>query len=113
MQNNQIKPLIMKRSNYIKPFKMKKSILLILFTPIIFILGCSESSENNDSLDFETLNVKFGGSMTDRPWTDGDEIGIFNTCTRNGEQNVPMSDNPNAGFKARVQGENVYFDEVS
>jgi len=92
---------------------MKKSKLLTLLVPVLFFLGCTETPENNDDLDFDELNVVFGGSLGDLSWETGDEIGIFNSCTRDGAEQVSMSANVNARYMARVAGEAVYFEEVS
>ncbi len=80
---------------------------------IIFMMGCTESSDNNGSLDFDVLNVKFEGALTGKSWATGDEIGIFSSCTRGDTQNVGMSANTNARYTAEVEGEETYFGEAS
>lgn len=79
----------------------------------LFAISCKKSSENNNSLEFDKIDVNFGGNLTDLSWKEGDAIGIFGTCTRNDAQNTSMSTNVNAKYETRIAGEALYFSKVS
>jgi len=77
------------------------------------MIACKKSSDNNNSLEFDTLNVNFGADISDRLWAEGDEMGIYSLCTRHVAQNVGMSTNENAKYIARVGENEVYFANAS
>lgn len=89
---------------------------LILFVALVLTLattGCKKPSENNNSLEFDKIDVNFGGNLTDRSWKEGDEIGIFSTATRQDQPNTSISTNVNAKYQARISGDALYFNKVS
>lgn len=86
---------------------------LVVFILALSMIGCQKSTENNKSLEFDQLNVNFGGALSARSWDVGDEIGIYSSCTRNDETNVPMSASSNTKYVARIGNEMVYFDKAS
>lgn len=93
---------------------MKRATLFTMFILALSMIGCQKRSlYNNNSLEFSTLNVNFDGVLAGKSWNEGDEIGIFSSCTRNEEQNVPMSANANTRYIVRVTGERVYFEKAS
>src|SRR5690554_2657440 len=91
---------------------------LIIFTITISVLAlsmisCQKNLDNNNSLEFDVLNVNFGGDQAGKTWEEGDEIGIYNSCTRDGKESVIMSTNANAKYIASITGEEVRFSNVS
>ncbi len=92
---------------------MRGKMIFTLFILALSMMGCKKNSDNNNSLEFDMLNVNFGGDLADRLWTEGDEIGIYSLCTRNDAQNTGMSANKNAKYIARVGGNEVYFANAS
>lgn len=92
---------------------MKRSILFTLIILSMSMIGCEQSFLNNSSLDFDEIDVNFSGALAEKVWTENDEVGIFSTVTRNGEQNVSMSINANARYRARVADGAVYLGKVA
>lgn len=70
----------------------------------LLAVGCANSSDNNQPLEYETLSVNFEGSLTAASWTKGAAIGVFSSCTRNDVSDVQMSVNANAQFTVWADG---------
>ncbi len=93
---------------------MRGKTIITLFILALSIVGCQKKNlDNNIGLEFDVLNVNFGGDLADRSWKEGDEIGIYSSCTRNEQQNIGMSSNENAKYRARIAGSEIYFTNVS
>ena len=64
------------------------------------LTGCAGSTANNKGLDYDQLDVVFEASMPDgTELVDGALFGVAGTCSRNGEQNVPMSNNGISAYR--------------
>lgn len=93
---------------------MKRATLFTMLTLALSVLGCKKRSlENNSTLEFTSLDVNFGGVLAGKLWNEGDEIGVFSFCTRDEEQNVPMSANANARYIVKAPGEKAVFEKAS
>lgn len=77
------------------------------------MISCQKNLDNNNDLEFDVLNVNFGGDQAGKPWNEGDEIGIYSSCTRDGKESVSMSTNANAKYIASITGEEVRFSHAS
>lgn len=92
---------------------MRGKIIITLFILASSMIGCQKNLDNNTSLEFDMLDVKFGVIPDGRAWDEGDEIGIYGFCTRNGAQSVGMSANGNARYRTRLADNAVYFVNAS
>src|SRR5690606_18684725 len=92
---------------------MRGKTIIMLFILALSLVGCQKNLDNNGALEFDVLNVNFGGDLADRSWNDGDEIGIYSLCTRGEQQNTRMSTTINAKYRTRIAGNEVYFAKAS
>ena len=76
---------------------MKKSILLCAV--LVALTACNGNSDNNKSLDYETLDVNFT-LKSDLEIPDGTEFGVVAQCARDGQQGVNMCSKSVALYKA-------------
>ena len=76
---------------------MKKSILLCAV--LVALTACNGNSDNNKSLDYETLDVNFT-LKSDLEIPDGTEFGVVAQCARDGQQGVNMCSKSVASYKA-------------
>jgi len=67
---------------------MKKSILLC--AALAALTACNGNSDNNKSLDYETIDVNFT-LKSDLEIPEGTEFGVVALCARDGQQGVNMS----------------------
>jgi len=89
---------------------MKRVTLFSMFMLALLAIACQKNSgDNNRSLEFSTLDVKFGGVLAGKSWMEGDEIGVYSFCTRNEEPNISMSPNAHARYIVRTAGEKAFF----
>lgn len=75
---------------------MKKSILLC--AALVALTACNGNSDNNKSLDYETIDVNFT-LKSDLEIPEGTEFGVVALCARDGQQGVNMGEKPVASFK--------------
>lgn len=66
---------------------MKKSILLC--AALAALTACNGNSDNNKSLDYETIDVNFT-LKSDLEIPEGTEFGVVALCARDGQQGVNM-----------------------
>ncbi|NGF56403.1 hypothetical protein G5B00_07720 [Parapedobacter sp. SGR-10] len=92
---------------------MRGEIITTLFIVALSMIGCQKNLDNNSGLEFDALQVNFGATSVGRTWAEGNEIGIYGFCTRNGEQDVRMSTNTNARYVAKSDGGAFHFAKVS
>ena len=71
--------------------------LTILLTAAI-VAACNVTQDNNQSLDYDTLEVNFTATLSGGTWSTGDAIGIVATCTREDETDVAMNTAPISAF---------------
>lgn len=86
-----------------KHYYVLYAVLLLTF----LTLGCKNSSDDNKGLEFEELSVNFKGTLTGTTFTKGAAIGIFSSCTRNGQTEYSMSVAQNAKFTTLNDGSSV------
>lgn len=75
---------------------MKKSILLC--AALAALTACNGNSDNNKSLDYETIDVNFT-LKSDLEIPEGTEFGVVALCARDGQQGVNMGEKPVASYK--------------
>ena len=94
---------------------MKRLIIstIAIFMLTLSMISCQKNLDNNNDLEFDDLNVNFGGDQSGKLWNEGDEIGIYSFCTRDGQESVSMSGNINAKYSASIAGDQVRFNNVS
>lgn len=85
---------------------MKYKVFSIMCAALM-VAGCSNSDDDNRAMEYDTLNVGFKGNKTSGTWLQGDEVGIFAFCTRNDEQDTPMSANANARYTVAAESESA------
>ena len=62
---------------------------ILLFVAIA--TACNVTQDNNQSLDYDTLEVNFSATLLGGTWGNDDAIGIVATCTRDGDTDVAMN----------------------
>lgn len=60
--------------------------------------ACNVTQDNNQSLDYDTLEVNFSAKLTGGTWSTDDAVGIVATCTRNDDTEVAMNTNAISAF---------------
>ena len=53
--------------------------------------ACNVTQDNNQSLDYDTLEVNFSATLSGATWEADHVIGVVATCTREGETDVAMN----------------------
>lgn len=77
---------------------MKK--LPITLCLLVLLAGCQRANtDDNKTLDYDSLEVSFKASLDGQVWPEGSKIGIIATCTRDDATGSLMSKNPVAVFK--------------
>lgn len=66
---------------------MKKNILLC--AALVALTACNGNSDNNKSLDYETIDVNFN-LKSELEIPEGTEFGVVALCARDGQQGVNM-----------------------
>lgn len=82
-----------------------KKIYFILFLCTLVMTNCVEDDYDGcNETNYDTVNISFTASMDGSGdiWSDGDEISIYASCTRDGRLGVSMSANSNAKYKYTV-----------
>ncbi len=69
---------------------MRKLISCLLALVVCF--GCSNSPSDNNSLDYESIDISFHASCKGVAFEETDIVGVFASCTRDGVENTPMSE---------------------
>lgn len=64
--------------------------LTILLSAAI-VAACNVTQDNNQSLDYDTLEVNFSAKLSGGAWGSDDIIGVVATCTRNEQTDVAMN----------------------
>lgn len=75
---------------------MKKSILLC--AALAALTACNGNSDNNKSLDYETIDVNFT-LKSDLDIPEGTEFGVVALCARDRQQGVDMGEKPVSTYK--------------
>ena len=71
----------------------------------LLISGCTGSTANNKSLDYESLDLVFEVSLPETTVFDTDAlIGIAANCSRGGKENVPMNSKGIAAYRPNSTG---------
>ena len=82
---------------------MKKRLLSLLgLLPLLF--ACEQNADNNKPLDFDSIQVNYDACLDGIEWSQGFAVALIANCTRNGEENVPMSENAIATFLTDTTG---------
>ena len=68
---------------------MKRTGFICLAASLI-LSGCQTNTDNNKSLDFDTLEVNFSVNAGDMELPAGTQFSVSGLCTRGGEENVNM-----------------------
>jgi len=79
----------------------------------LLMCGCKNAPDDNKGLEFDQLNVNLKGTLTGTVWTKDAAIGVFSTCTRNGQTGHSMSAAENAKFVALSEGESANLKHAS
>lgn len=72
--------------------------LTIMLSVAMATTACNVTQDNNQSLDYDTLEVNFSAKLTGGTWSTDDAIGIVATCTRNDDTEVAMNTNAISAF---------------
>ncbi len=89
---------------------MRKQFLFTALVIILSMVGCQKESGPNNNPEPGNLDASFTGNFTRVSWGVGDEIGVYSTATRNGED-VQLS--VNAKYTAKFGGGAVSFTPAS
>ena len=77
---------------------MKTINKLTLLLSVAIATACNVSSDNNKSLDYETLDVQFSGKLAGGAWSSENTVGIVATCTRGEQTDLVMNSGKIASF---------------
>ena len=88
---------------------MKRNAKMIILLAAVMTVACNVSTDNNKSLDYDSLDVNFSASISGATWEVNDVIGVVATCTRNDETGVAMSTNSPASFAPTAGGANSFL----
>lgn len=68
------------------------------------LIGCQPNTDNNKTLDFDSLQVNFKASIKGQEWSADDKVTVLATCTRDGQADYSMSDNVVATYNIATPG---------
>ena len=77
---------------------MKTISKLTILLTVVMTTACNVTQDNNQSLDYDTLEVNFSAKLTGGTWSTDDAVGIVATCTRNDDTEVAMNTNAISAF---------------
>ncbi len=79
----------------------------------LILAGCQANTDNNKSLDFDSLEVNFSVNAGNIVLPKGTEFSISGLCTRGGEENVNMGKGAVSNFKTSAAGTKSALVKVS
>lgn len=88
---------------------MKKNHLLILCLSLGIAASCTPNTDDNRTMDYDSLPVSFSISLDGQVLDKDSKIGILATCTRDDQEGTSMSANPVACYKTLTAGESSYL----
>ncbi len=77
----------------------------ILLSALIACVACQVNTDDNKTLDYDSIQVNFSATLEGREWTEGTQIGVIATCTRDGQENYVMSESPVGRYTVASSGE--------
>lgn len=91
--------------------KTKLKFLWWILPAALTVASCQNSTVDNHSLQYESLDVNFAAKVTGPEWTKGMEAGVIALCTRDGVEETLMSSVSTARFESLSAG--TIFNMVS
>lgn len=82
-----------------------KKYFAILCCLTLALAACQPNADDNQGLEWESLDVNFTAALDGQSWPEGSELGVIATCTRNGQEGTVMSGNPVARYVVAETGE--------
>ncbi len=90
-----------------------KKYYAILCSVLLAVVACQKNIDDNQGLEWDTLNVNFTAALKGQVWPEGSELGIIATCTRNGQEKTIMSENSIARYVVGEVGDISKLNAVS
>ncbi len=78
---------------------MKRINSLLLLTGALMAFSCQVNRDDNGPLDYDSLEVQFKATLQGAEWAPEARVGVLSSCTRDGQENVSMSENPVALYR--------------
>lgn len=91
---------------------MKKGTVLLMLGTLA-LSSCTHSEQSSKSLDFDSLQINFSASLSGEFWSEGDEVSIIATCTRQDVENYSLSANTPAIYNVCSSGEHALLEPVT
>lgn len=82
---------------------MMKKNLFILCMAVTATVACQPNTDDNKTLDFDSLQVNFDATLGGQDWPENAAVGVIATCTRDGQENFVLSENPVGKYNAFVE----------